>query len=82
MSKPLNCRDLQSPMSSCCYIHPIKPQRFSWAPNTRITESCMPRVYSVEHDSQLGIVLAEQVLRTSLGLWNFLKRDPTPTSLK
>ena len=34
-------------------------------------ESHAPRVYGFQSESQLGIVLAEQVQLKSLGLWNF-----------
>ena len=51
--------------------HPIKPQSFPSVPKACITESHAPRVYGFQSESQLGIVLAEQVQLKSLGLWNF-----------
>lgn len=42
-------------------------------PKPKLQNPIYPCVCRVEHDSQLGIALAEQVLWTSLGLWNFLK---------
>lgn len=62
---------LWRPMEPYISPHPIKPQSFPSAPKARITESHAPRVFGFQNESQLGIVLAEQVQLKSLGLWNF-----------
>lgn len=58
----------------------IKPQSLPSAFKTLITELHIPRVYGSLSECQHGLVRAEQVLRKSLGLWNFKKGTNTNIS--
>lgn len=82
LSKPLARRDLPSPVSSCSYVHPIKPQRFSWAPNAPHHRVLYDQSVQCCAWQPAWNCVSRAGTENKPGAVEYFKRDPTPTSLK